>query len=189
VFVVFDQATSQNGFKVPTVSTKTVATIKGPWKVDFPPNLGAPKEIKLNKLISWTKDKNKGVKYFSGTAIYTNSFRILPKWIYGSSKILLDLGKVKDIAQVSINGKDLGILWKPPFQVNIKDVLKPGLNEMRIKITNEWTNRLAGDRLAPQNKKILSGTIPHFGGPQKLSESGLLGPVEIKLVTNVSNKP
>jgi len=98
----------------------------------------------------------------------------------------LDLGNVRDIAEVSVNGKALGILWKAPYRIDVTGALKPGDNVLEIKVTNEWTNRLIGDRAASVEQKILDpeSTAPGgFGGVgaqnQRLVESGLLGPVSI----------
>ncbi len=107
----------------------------------------------------------------------------VPKnWLKPGAKILLDLGTVKDIAQVSLNGKPAEILWKPPYRADITGTVKAGSNLLEIKVTNEWTNRLIGDRSAPQEKRILSpapGGMGSFGGPQSLSDAGLIGPVTI----------
>jgi hypothetical protein len=96
--------------------------------------------------------------------------------------MLLDLGTVNDLAEVSLNGKSLGILWKPPYRVDITDAVKPGENQLQIKVTNEWTNRIAGDKLLPADKRILSpvqGRPGFAGANQTLPDSGLLGPVKI----------
>src|SRR5207342_3337277 len=106
----------------------------------------------LATLQPWTASDDPGVKYFSGTATYTTSFQA-PN---SGAKTMLDLGTVNDIAEVSINGKSLGVLWKPPYQVDATGALKPGENELQIKVTNEWTNRIAGDRSLPAEKKILA---------------------------------
>jgi hypothetical protein len=96
--------------------------------------------------------------------------------------MLIDLGTINDLAEVSINGRTLAALWKQPYEVDVTEVLKPGNNQLEIKVTNEWTNRLIGDRSAPANKKILSAPPPPLGGlgpPPTLPTSGLLGPVTI----------
>ncbi|MGD2095802.1 MAG: hypothetical protein PVH77_12415, partial [Phycisphaerales bacterium] len=93
-----------------------------------------------------------------------------------------NLGIVKDIAEVSVNGKVLGTLWKEPYQVDITNALKSGVNQLQIKVTNQWTNRLTGDRLAPPDKKVLTprrSMMRGFGRPQPPVESGLLGPVTL----------
>lgn len=101
-----------------------------------------------------------------------------PGWFRPGQRILLDLGAVGDVAEVSLNGRPLGILWKPPFRVDVTGALKAGSNLLEIKVTNEWTNRIVGDRSAPAEKKVLGTNVPAgFGPPPTLGEAGLLGPV------------
>ena len=154
----------------------------GPWNVSFPPNLGAPENVQLTELESWTENANEGVKYFSGTAAYNKTVVALQSWFRPGVKIVLNLGMVKDIAEVSVNGKALGTLWKEPYQVDVTNTLKSGANQLEIKVTNQWTNRLAGDYSAPPDKKVLTPSGPMmrgFGRPQQPAESGLLGPVTL----------
>jgi (4-O-methyl)-D-glucuronate---lignin esterase len=95
---------------------------------------------------------------------------------------------VGDLAEVSINDRAIGILWKSPYQLDVTDALKPGVNQLQIKVTNEWTNRIIGDRAAQEGKKVLS-VVPAggiFRGPQTLTDSGLLGPVKFLSVKKVS---
>jgi hypothetical protein len=124
---------------------------------------------------------NDGVKYFSGTATYTKTIRAPQSWFQERAKLLLDLGTVRDIAELSVNGKVLGILWKPPYVMDVTGVIKPGENEIQIKVTNQWTNRLIGDRSAPADKKVLpvGSSRGFFGRMPPLSESGLNGPVTV----------
>jgi hypothetical protein len=182
VFVVFRRAaSSQSRLFAPAEST-ALATIEGPWNVSFPENLGAPDSIKLEELESWTVNADEGVKYFSGTAAYTKTLQVPSSWLKPGTKLLLELGTVYDLAEVSVNSKDLGILWKPPYRVDVTDVLKSGTNQLEIKVTNQWTNRLIGDRSAPPDKRVLSaggGMMGGFGRRLPLSESGLIGPVKI----------
>ncbi|TSA31587.1 MAG: hypothetical protein D4R65_10975, partial [Verrucomicrobiaceae bacterium] len=128
-----------------TVATpaKPIA-ITGPWSLSFPPDKGAPATAEFPKLISWTQSEDPGIKYFSGTATYKTTFNLdgPPE---NSSRLWLDLGDVKNIAQVRVNGKDLGTLWKPPFRADIADALKPGTNTLEVCVTNTWKNRLVGD--------------------------------------------
>lgn len=161
VFVVFRQKTeTATRMLNPPVST-SVLSVAGPWSVGFEPGLGAPSGvISMEKLRSWTGDAREGVKYFSGTAIYTKAFRV-PAMAKGR-RFVLDLGEVGDLAQVRLNGKDLGTLWKPPYRIDVTETLKPGTNELRIAVTNEWTNRLIGDRLLPPDKRILASGPPVF---------------------------
>lgn len=127
--------------------------ISGPWRVTFPPDLGAPEEIQLDKLISWTEHPKEGVKYFSGTATYSKQFNVPASAIVDGKRLFLDLGRVEVIAEVVLNGQNLGILWMPPFQVDITDAACYGNNDLEIKVTNLWPNRLIGDEyLPPENE-------------------------------------
>lgn len=198
--------------------TKTISSIpaalplEGPWTVTFQPNRGAPDAIQLPELISWTEHQTDGVKYFSGTAEYSKTF----SWSrskQNDERYILDLGSLKNIAEATLNGRDLGILWKPPFRIDITDVLKQEANDLRVKITNLWPNRIIGDeRLYEPDAKW---TGPHYsewpqwlldGKPSPtgrhtfltwhfwkkddtLLESGLLGPVQIRTVKIIPIQP
>jgi hypothetical protein len=154
-----------------------LATLQGPWEISFPPDLGAPAKIIFNKLESWTTNSDEGVKYFSGSATYSKTIEVSKSWLKGDIKLFIDLGKVCDIAEVTVNGTKSGILWKVPFRANITGLLKKGTNKIEIKITNQWTNRLIGDQKSTPDKKILNSSVMVWG--RNLNESGLLGPVKI----------
>jgi len=152
--------------------------IEGPWVLKFPPKWGAPDQVTLEKLISWADHQEEGVKHFSGTATYQKDFQ----WKNGNAetKYFLDLGSVKELAQVFLNGKDLGILWKLPFRVDITKALKPGKNNLEIHITNLWPNRLIGDSAQPKEKRLTWSTFEPYKPEDPLLPSGLLGPVNIQ---------
>ncbi len=123
--------------------------VTGAWDLSFPPNWGAPPSVALDKLISWTDSTNDGVRYFSGTATYEKEIEIPADRLAAGRELWLDLGAVKNFAGVSLNGQDFGVLWKPPFRVNITTAAKPGLNKLSVKVTNLWPNRLIGDEQLP----------------------------------------
>ena len=153
--------------------------------MDFPSHSGAPDKIQLEQLQSWTEHPNAGVKYFSGTATYHQTVNVPAEWFQKNDKLMLDLGQVMDIAEVTVNGQELGIGWKPPYSYDITEVLKPGANQLCIRVTNQWTNRLVGDRDPEIKQKVLpagSENILFFGGPPPLQASGLLGPVTISAI-------
>jgi hypothetical protein len=190
IFVVFRHATAVASYVESAASEKDLAVLTGRWDVHFPENLGAPPSLSMEKLTSWTDSSDPGVKYFSGTATYTKTVQSSATWFHPGQQIYLDLGKVRDIAEVLVNGTPIGVTWAPPYRVDITGALKPGANRLEIKVTNEWTNRQIGDRLLPSDKRIL--TPPNgrgaaqgnagggaFGRPQVLAESGLLGEVRL----------
>ncbi|HEU4391029.1 MAG TPA: glycosyl hydrolase, partial [Blastocatellia bacterium] len=182
VFVVFRRAAASPSRTSSRKAGTTLATLNGPWEVRFPPNLGAPAMIQITNLESWTANGDEGVKYFSGTATYTKTINAPRSWFRPGARLIIDLGVVRDIAELSVNGNALGILWKAPYRVDATAALKPGTNRLEIKVTNEWTNRLTGDRSVPADKRVLPASGPPRAGPgppQTLVESGLLGPVRV----------
>jgi len=186
LFVVFRKRTSVTARAVPREERTTLATLDGPWQLRFPPALGTPASITLSTLGSWTSQPDSGVKFFSGTATYSRVLTAPATWFKPGRSLVLDLGAVRDLAEVVVNGQALPLLWKAPFVADLTRALRPGANQIEIRVTNEWTNRLIGDRAAPAGRKVLSATAPApggFGGTPTLSESGLLGPVVITSVT------
>ncbi|HEV2692630.1 MAG TPA: glycosyl hydrolase [Verrucomicrobiae bacterium] len=176
--------------------------VGGAWDLSFPPNWGAPPQVTLPSLMSWSDSTDKGVKYFSGTATYTKEIEIPAKDLGKGRSIWLDLGRVKNFAEVSLNGQPLGILWKPPFRVEITGAAQPGKNKLEVKVTNLWPNRLIGDEQLPDDREwtgkrlkewpqwVLDGkpsptgrftftTWHHWTKDEPLLESGLIGPVRI----------
>ena len=137
--------------KVRMVKTREPLPIEGAWKLSFPPKWGAPESVNLERLISWPEHREVGVKYFSGTAIYFKQVQIPAETLGKKLRVLLDLGEVKNIAQVKLNGIDLGICWKPPFRVDLTPAAKSGINNLEIAVTNLWPNRLIGDEQLPED--------------------------------------
>jgi hypothetical protein len=153
--------------------------VTGAWRVRFPPKLLAPDHITLDKLESWTANADAGVKYFSGTATYTKSFDVPAGAIAKDARLYLDLGDVKNLAEVTLNGKPIGILWKPPFRIDVTDSIRPGANQLEVKVTNLWPNRMIGDLSLPENQRVTWSAYQPFKTDSPLLESGLLGPVKI----------
>src|SRR4029077_13402696 len=113
--------------------------------------LGAPASIHLDQLLSLSQHREAGVRYFSGTATYTKEFNIAASMISPTRDFYLDLGIVKNIAEIKINGGDFGIAWKPPFRACITARLQPGKNKIEVRVTNVWANRLIGDEQLPDD--------------------------------------
>jgi hypothetical protein len=156
--------------------------ITGNWTLSFPENWGAPAQVTLPELTSWTNHPDEGVQFFSGTATYTKEIDLKKTQLVPNASLWLDLGEVKDIAEVRLNGVVLDTLWKAPYRVNLSSVAKVGKNKLEIRVTNQWDNRLAGDAKLPADKKLLkvSGGI-RLGGAPKPKTSGLLGPVVLEV--------
>jgi hypothetical protein len=182
-FVVFRRPAAALARTTAHGDVTTLASIDGAWDVAFPPDLGAPPRARLPTLASLTASADEGVKFFSGTATYTKTIQASRDWFSPDRAVVLDLGPVGDIAEVTVNGRALGQLWKAPYRIDVSAALRPGDNRLEIKVTNEWTNRIAGDRLLPADRRILVQPVPDrrtAGGPPALPESGLVGPVTIQ---------
>jgi hypothetical protein len=133
--------------------------VLGSWSVQFPPYWSKAGKVEFPKLISWHKHSDDEVKYFSGTAVYRKSIDIPAEWQSPDRRVVLDLGRVEVIAEVSVNGKKIATLWKPPFEVDITDELQGGGNQLEISVTNLWPNRLIGDERYPQIAELNTWSI------------------------------
>jgi hypothetical protein len=179
VFVVFRKASATPSRTLPRQTETPLGALDGAWEVAFQADRGAPAKIALEKLGSWSESADTGVKYFSGTATYTKTFEAPAGWFQSGARLWLDLGEVKNIAEVSVNGEPLGVVWKAPFRAELTGALKPGANAVEIKVTNLWVNRLIGDQLSGAAKKYTYTTQPFYRADSPLLPSGLLGPVAV----------
>ncbi len=179
VFVVFRRPTSETSHTVPAVTETQLATVSGPWTVSFPPNWGAPVSITLDTLASWSDNSDAGVKYFSGTGTYTKTIDAPANWFRKGAHVWIDLGDVKNLAEVTVNGKSLGIVWHAPYRVDATTALKPGKNEFTVKVTNAWVDRLIGDQQPDATRKYTFADVKPYHANSPLLPSGLLGPVTV----------
>ena len=181
----------------------TVA-LKGPWQVSFPPNLGAPSTATFDKLISWPTHSDPGIKYFSGSATYVKEINVPASFVASGNAVRLELGEVKNFATVTLNGKEVAVLWKPPFAVDVTGLVHTGTNRLEVKITNLWPNRIIGDERLPSDVEwdgnhlkrwpdwLLQGkprpatgrstfaTWRYYDKDSPLLDSGLIGPVVLR---------
>jgi hypothetical protein len=179
VFVLFRIPTTKLSVNIPLVREQEIKFTNGPWSVMFEPNRGAPAQASFPELTSYTENADSGIKYFSGTATYTNTFQIKSSLINEGSKLWIDLGDVKNLAEVIVNGKSLGVVWKKPFRVEASKALRAGANAIEIRVTNLWVNRLIGDAQPNIASKITYTTMPFYKATDPLLPSGLLGPIKI----------
>ncbi|MBN1790529.1 MAG: glycoside hydrolase family 2 [Bacteroidales bacterium] len=179
VFVVFRKKAEKESIGIPRPDEKKLIEVKDPWNLSFQADRGAPAQISLTELAAWNENTDPGVKYFSGTGSYVTSIQAPAEWFQSGSQLWLDLGSVKNLAEVIINGKSLGIVWKTPFRVNATDALQEGDNKIEIRVTNLWVNRLIGDQQPGVKTKITYTTMPFYRADSPLMPSGLLGPVEV----------
>jgi hypothetical protein len=166
--------------------------ISGPWNVAFDKEWGGPAGgavsnqlsvisgrssegmVVFEKLQDWKDHENTGIKYYSGTASYSKTFDLPEGLRGGKQSVYLDLGDVKDLAEVTLNGTRLGTLWCAPFQLDISSVVKNSGNILKINVANKWSNRLLGDEVLKE--KYTTGNASHA---PTLFPSGLLGPVKL----------
>jgi len=177
LFVIFKKATKGPPVKQTKnwVDFQNAQTISGAWEVKFDPVYGGPeKAVEFSSLTDWSTHPDTLIKYYSGTASYTKSFKTN---VSTKKPVWLDLGKVANIAEVKINGISCGIVWTAPYRVDISKALKKGANQLTIEVTNTWANRLMGDQRLPEDKRITKTTAPYRLEGQPLQEAGLLGPV------------
>ena len=160
--------------KIPEIKINT------PWNVSFDPAWGGPEKTSFSRLALWNASNIPGIRYYSGTAVYSNTFVIHPEQ-YKDKRVYLDLGEMYNIAEVSINGKPAGVWWQPPFTGDITDYLENGVNQLEIKVVNLWPNRLIGDNFLPEDKRYTKTNVIKFGKDYPLRPSGLAGPVVIRL--------
>jgi len=160
---------------------KPVQSLAGPWRVKFDPRWGGPENAVFDELVSWTQRPEPGIKFYSGTATYENAF----DWpaTAGNSdappRVWLDLGRVRELAEVRVNGQACGIVWSPPFRVDITGALKPGRNSLAVDVVNFWPNRIIGDAALPADQRLTRTNIRKLTATTPLIASGLFGPVQL----------
>ena len=167
-----------------------VQNLTGPWNVAFDPAWGGPTNAAFPELVSWTQRPEEGIKFYSGTATYRQTFDLgaavgAARESDGKPKrLFLDLGKVKEVAEVRLNGQKLGILWCYPWRMDITKAVKPTGNVLEVDVINLWANRVIGDLNLPKEKR-LTKTHEAFRFDMLTRnttpiESGLLGPVTLE---------
>ena len=175
-----------HSFQVPPVPP--AMDLPGPWEVRFPTTTGLATPVRFDLLQSWTDRPEPAIKYFSGTAVYEKNFEIAPDQLGQDRTITLDLGRVGALAEVILNGVNLGTLWKAPYCVEVTDRLQPGANLLEIRVVNTWHNRLVGDKREPgllTDRKPWTSTTPNYGRNEPLLASGLMGPVTLRTALRV----
>ena len=200
--------------KTNSVQVKTVAKpiqLTGPWKVSFQNGSAQSAQATFTELESWTKSSIDSIRYFSGTASYQKEFSVPSHLNDSDTSLELDLGNVREIAEVLVNGRPAATLWKPPFRISLDGFLKEGQNTLEVKVTNLWANRLIGDEQLPNDvrrkgrsvrkwpdwllnqterssKRVGFAAYQHFSRDSTLQSSGLLGPVVIRPYVRVGLK-
>jgi hypothetical protein len=178
VFVVFRKPTTEKQRTVPKMTETKLAAVEGPWQVSFQADRGAPPSITMDTLTAWNDSSDPGVKYFSGVGTYTKTIQAPADWFKKGGHLWLDLGDVKNLAEVTVNGKTLGEVWHAPYRIDATPALEPGANEVTIKVVNAWVNRLIGDQ-QPGATPVAWADVKPYKANSPLLPSGLLGPVAV----------
>lgn len=178
IFVVFRELARSANHVEPALQETDSLLLDGSWTVRFQAGRGAPESVRIPKLTDWSLDEQAGIRYFSGAGSYTKTFLLPASWFDGKSRFRLELGEVKNLAAVMINGKTVGTAWHEPFDLDATGVLKAGPNVITIRVTNAWVNRMIGDE-QPGAVRYTWADIKPYSADSPLLPSGLLGPVKI----------
>lgn len=178
VFVVFRKPAAAAERAIPRLSETVLGEIDGPWAVSFESGPCAPSPTSFAGLASWSESPDPRTRFFSGSATYRKTLTMLAG-SHAGDRLWIDLGSVKNIAEVSLNGKPLGTVWKPPFRVDATAAAKPGDNLLSIRVTNLWVNRLIGDAQVQAATRCTFTAKPVYKAGDPLLPSGLLGPVRL----------
>ena len=172
---------------VPVVRLRkmSVLTLEGSWKLSFESGLGAPSKAVFDHLMSYTESKDPAIRYYAGTVTYRKSFSLKMKKsaLKEVKSWEIDLGSVKNLARVLVNGHDLGVVWKAPFRVEVPaEFLHAGSNELEVKVINLWPNRIIGDLQPDAATKWTYTASNWYTADSPLLPSGLLGPVTVSSI-------
>jgi len=182
-FIVFTSGSNEltaAGYARNSSEPEVLTTLDNPWSVEFEnKEFGPGGAVKFSSLSSWTESGDWRIKYYSGTATYTSEFTLdnIPE-----GDLFLNLGKVGVMAQVSLNGEDLGVAWMAPYRLHAKDHLLAGVNRLEIKVVNVWRNRMAGDMVLPEGERFTTYTVADLRQGEELTPSGLMGPVTLEVI-------
>lgn len=186
-FIVFSKSISENASgkgERNYLKYEDVMDLSDSWQVSFDKEWGGPGEVHFEKLSNWIDSQDDGIKYYSGTATYRKEFDLGDAKISRKGeRLFLDLGDVRSVAVVRLNGKDLGVLWCNPWRVDVTDCIKDSGNVLEIDVVNLWANRVIGDLNLPAEKRFTKThdafRFDMLRGSTPLIDSGLLGPVKI----------
>ena len=156
-----------------------IKTLDVNWKLTYPSGWGISEQISIDTLKPWCElPLSDEAKAFSGTVKYTTTFTLDASAV--GKETILDLGDVSTIADVTVNGKHVGVMWCQPYTLNIGDYIREGENILEIDVTSTWFNRLVYDASLPENER----KTWVIKGPNQNSELvpyGILGDVILKI--------
>jgi hypothetical protein len=160
-----------------------LSELGGSWKVAFDQTWGGPGEVEFPELMNWINRPEDGIRYYSGKATYRKGFDLTPGADGEGGRLFLDLGNVRNVAEVRLNGKKLGVLWCAPWRVDITESVRETGNVLEIDVINLWANRVIGDLALPKEQRVTkTHDVFRFNmlrASSPLIDAGLLGPVKI----------
>ena len=171
-----------------TPDSSSLGELGGPWQVTFDPAWGGPGTVEFATLTSWPERDEPGIRFYAGTAVYRKTFELPGDWSPSADgpPLWLDLGDLRELAQVHVNGRCCGIVWSPPFRVALNDAVRPGTNQLEIKVVNFWPNRIIGDDGLPPEQRLTRTNIRKLTKDTQLMPSGLFGPVTLQKLTGAA---
>jgi hypothetical protein len=182
-FVVFQAASAPSDALTPAPQgDRRTITIAGPWEVAFP---AANETATFASLVSWTEHEREPIRHYAGVARYKKQIEIPPEWLGQDKKLELDLGDLWAAARVLLNSEPIGIVWAPPYRVDLTKAARPGLNTIKIEVANTWANRIVGDTKLPETQRRTRTNVTGTSTPRvawadlPLRNSGLFGPVQL----------
>ncbi|MGM0377634.1 MAG: glycosyl hydrolase, partial [Bacteroidota bacterium] len=184
VFIVFRKKAGrplEGGIRVNYPDANHIIQLNSPWTVRFDPSQRGPEDhVVFDTLRSWTTFSDDRIKYYSGTAIYSNRFQL--DQITEGERLILDLGSLTAMAKISVNGNSAGGVWTAPYKLDITPWIKQGTNDLQVEVVNTWVNRLIGDQNLPEKARQTWSPVNPYTADSPLQPSGLLGPVTISSV-------
>lgn len=176
VHVVFAKPALAGALMVKKLVPAQLSALDGAWQVSFQQDRAAP--AVLHALKPLNENAHAGIRHFSGVATYTKNFAAPKGWRVGQ-KLWLNLGEVRELAQVLVNGKDVGTVWHAPYRLDVSDAVKAGTNHLEVRVANLWVNRLIGDAQESATKTTFTA-LPTYRADAPLRASGLIGPVVVE---------
>lgn len=176
-FIVFCNEADEALATYAPAQLQTLLTISTPWQVTFQEGMRGPAEpCTMDSLLTWNQSEDDRIRYFSGTATYTNTFKLKKE---PAAPVWIDLGKVMVMARVYVNDTYAGGVWTAPYRLNIGRLLRKGTNTLRVEVVNNWQNRLIGDQKLPEQERPTWTSVNPWSADSPLQESGLIGPVRL----------
>ncbi len=167
--------------------------VTGPWQVRFAHHRGPTQSVEWNQLISWPRHADEAIRHFSGIAEYQCSFDVPKSWLTEGRRVVLDLGELWAVGRVDLNGKSLGVLWKPPYTLDVTPSAVAGENKLVVEVANTWSNRLVGDAALPHDQRVTRTNVTTSAGVRwrdvPLLKSGLFGPVRLLPAATAAVEP